>query len=52
MINQIEPWIGSSEVQAVTECISSTFVTEESLPGFSKKNSGASSMPLPASSLL
>ena len=28
MINQIEPWIGSSEIQAVTDCISSTFVTE------------------------
>ena len=28
MINQIEPWIGNNEIQAVMECISSTFVTE------------------------
>lgn len=28
MINQIEPWIGNNEIQEVTKCISSTFVTE------------------------
>ena len=28
MINQIEPWIGSDEIETVMECISSTFVTE------------------------
>ena len=28
MINQIEPWITSQEIKLVTDCVSSTFVTE------------------------